>query len=139
MITLDTSGLLAALDPGQTQHSRAKSILQSAQPPFLLSPFVLAELDYLINKFVGPKAARELLREVATGAYHLVSLTNNDIAECLQLIEVYSDLNIGVADASVWHIAQLYGSYDILTLDERHFRVLAGRSGGRFRLVPADI
>lgn len=138
MITLDTSGLLAALDSGQIQHVRAKSALQSARPPLLLSPFVLAELDYLINKYVGPLAARALLHEVTSGAYQLVNFADDDIAHCLKLIEHYSDLNLGIADASVWHIAHLYGSYDILTFDERHFRVMTGRDGTAFRLLPAD-
>lgn len=47
VILLDTSGLLSALDSSQTHHSEAAASLSSASPPLLLSPFVLAELDYL--------------------------------------------------------------------------------------------
>ena len=49
MILLDTSGLLAALDARQEWHSDAAASLTAASPPLLLSPFVLAELDYLLS------------------------------------------------------------------------------------------
>ncbi|MGH3100077.1 MAG: PIN domain-containing protein, partial [Thermoleophilia bacterium] len=48
MIVLDTSGLLAALDAGQRQHEPARQVLEGDSGPLLLSPFVLAELDYLL-------------------------------------------------------------------------------------------
>ncbi len=31
-----------------------------------------------------------------------------------------------------------YGVTDLLTLDERHFRAIAGPRGAPFRLLPAD-
>lgn len=52
------SGLLAALDSDQPQHEQAAASLAAASPPLLLSPFVLAELDYMLLSHVGA-AARE--------------------------------------------------------------------------------
>ena len=48
---------------------RAK--LEDDSGPLLLSPFVLAELDYLLLGRVGPQAERAL-DEVTAGAYDLV-------------------------------------------------------------------
>jgi predicted nucleic acid-binding protein len=42
VILLDTSGLLAAIDAAQHRHTDAAASLVAAQPPLLLSPFVLA-------------------------------------------------------------------------------------------------
>ncbi|MEA2234772.1 MAG: hypothetical protein QOD83_4588, partial [Solirubrobacteraceae bacterium] len=53
MILVDTSGLLAALDAAQRLHREAAVSLAAASPPLLLSPFVLAELDYLLATRVG--------------------------------------------------------------------------------------
>ena len=53
MILLDTSGLLAAIDSKQRHHDAAARSLRAAQAPLLLSPFVLAELDYLLATRVG--------------------------------------------------------------------------------------
>lgn len=45
MILLDTSGLLAWIDADQRRHAEVVATMASATPPYLLSPFVLAELD----------------------------------------------------------------------------------------------
>ena len=54
------------------------------------------------------------------------------------MIERYPDLEVGLADASVVVLANRYDTYDVLTLDERHFRVLRGPQDHPFRLLPAD-
>ena len=54
------------------------------------------------------------------------------------MIERHADLGIGLADASNVVLANRHGALDILTLDERHFRVLRGPQGRPFRLLPAD-
>ena len=41
-------------------------------------------------------------------------------------------------DASIVVLSHRYRIVDVLTLDERHFRVLRGSSGRSFRLLPAD-
>ena len=58
MILLDTSGLLAALDGSEPRHGAAAHALAAAGTPRLLSPFVLAEVDYLVRTKVGPEAQR---------------------------------------------------------------------------------
>ena len=73
MILVDTSGLLAALDESQRHHHACASVLQEASPPLLLSPFVLAELDYLLMRHMGPRAQGALLEEVARGVTFLAS------------------------------------------------------------------
>lgn len=137
MILLDTSGLLSALDANQSHHRKAAASLSSAQPPLLLSPFVLAELDYLIASRVGSAARASLLDEVKRGAYALEPMAAKDIAGAHAIIERYADLAIGLADASIVVLALRHGVRDVLTLDERHFRVLSA-DGKPFRLLPAD-
>jgi len=50
----------------------------------------------------------------------------------------YRDLAVGLADASVVVLSRRHGVRDVLTLDERHFRVLRGADDRPFRLLPAD-
>lgn len=138
MILLDTSGLLAAIDAGQRLHRLAADALLQAQPPLLLSPFVLAELDYLLGKYVGSRAQGALLREVERGAYQLEPFDAVDVAAAREVIEQYEALDIGLADASIIVLAERYKITDVLTLDERHFRAIAGPDGHPFRLLPAD-
>lgn len=137
MILLDTSGLLAAIDSSQTHHSAAARSLSAAHPPLLLSPFVLAELDYLVADRVGYAARAALLEEVERGAYALEPMSARDITSAHEVIDDYADLGISLADASIVVLSRRHGIRDVLTLDQRHFRVL--RSEGRhFCLLPAD-
>ena len=138
MILLDTSGLLAAIDGAQVRHTEAMAALQAADPPWLLSPFVLAELDYLLATRVGQDAERALLGEVGRGVYRLAEVDADDVAAAERVIARHASLRIGIADASIVVLAHRYGIRDVLTLDERHFRTLRGPNGRPFRLLPAD-
>jgi predicted nucleic acid-binding protein len=137
VILLDTSGLLAALDASQSHHAEAAASLAAVRPPLLLSPFVLAELDYLIASRVGQAARSSLLKEVERGAYLLETMMSADVASAHAIIQRYADLGISLADASIVVLAERRGVRDVLTLDERHFRVLKA-SKKPFRLLPAD-
>ncbi len=138
MLVLDTSGLLAALDGTQRLHASAKEALSDHKGTLLLSPFVLAELDYLLSTRVGAGAEVALLGEVGRGTYSLEPFSGDDVAEAAGVIDRYADLGIGLADASNVVLANRHGTLDILTLDERHFRALRGLRDRPFRLLPAD-
>jgi uncharacterized protein len=138
VIVLDTSGLLAALDPDQRHHERASRVLQADPGPFLLSPFILAELDYLLLTRVGARAERALLDEVAGGAYDLVPFDAGQVAEAVAVIGRYEALRVGLADASVAVVAGMARTTRLLTLDERHFRAMRPLWGEAFDLLPAD-
>ena len=137
MILLDTSGLLAALDASQRHNREAAASLAAARPPLLLSPFVLAELDHLIGARVGAAARTSLLHEVERGAYLLETMSGTDVAMANALIQGHADLNISLADASIVVLAERHQIRDVLTLDERHLRVLTA-DGKALRLLPAD-
>lgn len=138
MIVLDTSGLLAAIDGAQRQHDAAKRAIDADSGPFLLSPFVLAELDYLLATRVGSDAEVLLLQQVATRAYQLEHFAPEDIEVAATVVERYRDLGVGLADASLVVLAARHRTTRILTLDERHFRSIRPLHGRRFKLLPAD-
>jgi predicted nucleic acid-binding protein len=97
----------------------------------------LAELDYLLATRVGHTARSSLLGEVERGALALEPFSAADVGEAGAVIQRHSDLRISLADASIVVIARRYRTQDVLTLDERHFRVLAANRKP-FRLLPAD-
>jgi predicted nucleic acid-binding protein len=138
VIILDTSGLLAAIDASQRHHGAAMAALRAADPPWALSPFVLAELDYLLATRVGGSAERALLSEVVRGVYRLESFMPEDVGAAEQVMAKYAALEIGLADASIVVLANRYGVRDLLTLDQRHFRAIRGPGSRPFRILPAD-
>lgn len=139
MILLDTSGLLAALFRDQKQHEACRQALNRSDGPFMLSPFVLAELDYLVTELAGVEVELDLLGEVSREAYLLAPFGAKDVEEARGVIRKYRDQSIGLADASLVVLSRRYQRRDLLTLDERHFRVLRGAGGKPFRLLPADL
>lgn len=136
MILLDTSGLLSAIDSAQRRHEACAAALAGAKGPLLLSPFVLAELDYLLATRVGEAAQAALLDEVADGAYQLEPFNAEDVRMARDVIERYASLRIGLADASIVVLGARHGAKDVLTLDSRHFGALRQLNGRAFRLVP---
>ena len=104
--------------------------------PLIVSPYVIAELDYLVATRVGLQAELDVLDDLAGGAYELAQLAAPDLARARMVIERYRDQEIGVADASIVVLADRYDTREILTLDHRHFEVLRPLSRGSFRLIP---
>ena len=138
MILLDTSGLLSAIDQSQRHHPACAEALSEAAPPRLLSPFVLAELDYLLRTRIGEEAQLALLEEVGRGVYQLEPFRAQDVLAARDIIRRYPTLSIGLADASVVVLAERHGTRDVLTLDARHFRTLRVAGSKRFRMLPGD-
>jgi predicted nucleic acid-binding protein len=138
VIVLDTGGVYAAVDANEALHGRAVAALVAAAPPRLLSPFVLAELDYLIGTRVGHEAQMALVDEVTRGAYQLEPFSSEEVGHARRVMDRYADLRIGLADASVVVLAHRHRTLDLLCTDERHFRALRGSGGKPFRLLPFD-
>jgi predicted nucleic acid-binding protein len=138
LIIADTSGVVAALGRDQRDHARALAAIESDPGPVVLSPYVLAEIDYLLLKRFGPKTELQFLAEVAAGAFELASFGRADLARAVTVLEKYRDLRIGLADASLVVLAERFGTTRVLTLDERHFRTVRPLHATAFTLLPAD-
>jgi predicted nucleic acid-binding protein len=138
VILLDASGLFAFLNDRQPKHADVRRVLEIEPGPLVLSPFVLAEVDYLVQARAGVDAELALLADVAAGAYALEALSADDVAEAADLIRQYRDLRIGLADASIVVLAGRYRTNRVLTLDDRHFRAMRTPRGEPFLVLPAD-
>ncbi|MCP3798180.1 PIN domain-containing protein [Allokutzneria sp. A3M-2-11 16] len=84
----------------------------------------------------GVRAEVGFLRDVADGLYTLVSLTSDDLNRVADLVEKYSNLPLGTADASVIAVAERFDATTIATLDRRHFNVVRPRHAPAFTLLP---
>ncbi|MFI7445534.1 PIN domain-containing protein [Nonomuraea indica] len=138
MLVLDTSGALAAIDRAAAEHHAAKRVLAQETGPILLSPFVLAELDYMLLTRIGLRAELTFLQEVGSGAYSLIPTAHQDVGEAADLIETYAGMKIGLTDASVMLVAARHRTTRVLTLDHRHFRTMKPLWGDTFTVLPAD-
>jgi predicted nucleic acid-binding protein len=138
LIVADTSGLLAAFGRDQRDHARARAAFESDPGPIVLSPYVLAELDYHLLKLRGIDGELHFLADVAAGAFELATFNQNDVARAVSVLAKYRDLRVGLADASLVVLAERYDTTRLLTLDERHFRAIRPLHADAFTLLPAD-
>ncbi|CAN5744137.1 type II toxin-antitoxin system toxin ribonuclease C26 [soil metagenome] len=136
MIIADTSGLLAYFNHAEPRHAAVASIVESTQEPLVVSPPVVAELDYLVATRHGVEAELAVLEELAGGAWMLATFDAEDLSAARSVVERYRDQQIGIADASLVVLAERLNTRRILTLDHRHFDVVRPRRGGRFSLLP---
>ena len=137
MILCDTSALLAAFDAAEPRHVDAVAALDREPGPLVLSPFVLAEYDYMIASRLGVEAELTMLDDVSCGAYELVPFGGVDLDVAIGVVEQYRDLGIGLAEASIVVLAERFQTRRIFTLDRRHFAMMRPLQGGGFELLPA--
>jgi len=135
-LIVDTSALLAFFDTDEPDHQAVSAILDGATEPLVVSPYVVAELDYLVASRVGVSAELAVLRELTGGAWDLPATDVEGLVQARAVIERYADQGIGVADASNVVLAERNRTRTIVTLDHRHFAVLRPLNGGRFRILP---
>jgi predicted nucleic acid-binding protein len=133
---VDTSALLAFFDRDEPDHEAVSAVLLESDEPLVVSPFVVAELDYLVGSRMGVASELAALQELASGAWELPSMDAPDVARASSVIERYADQHIGLADASNVVLAERYRTRSIATLDRRHFDILRPLGGGRFAIVP---
>ena len=136
MIVVDTSVLLAYFHARDPAHDRVAELFDDASLTYVVSPMVVAELDYLVTTRLGVAAELQMLRELTSGAYEMPSLSLLDLLDCQAIIERHAPLPIGVTDASLVVLADRYETVDIATFDRRHFSVLRRSDGAAFRLLP---
>ena len=66
----------------------------------------------------------------------MVDLSVADYERCIDLIERYAGLGLGLVDASIVAIAELQGITILATLNNRDFRVVRPRHSDAFTLIP---
>ena len=137
MIFADRSGLLALFNRREPAHGAVTAAISGELEAVVVSPYVVAEVDYLAVPRLGTHAEPAILQELASGAYELAAVSATDMSRAAGVVHRYQDQNVGVTDASLVVLAERYGTRTILTLDRRRFGVLRPLSGGRFRIVPS--
>jgi predicted nucleic acid-binding protein len=133
---VDTRALLAFFDRNEPDHAAVTAALLGTNEPLVVSPYVVAELDYLVATRHGTEAELAVIGELAGGAWELPAFAADDLAVALRILEQYADQAIGIADASMVVLADRFATRTVATLDRHHFDVLRPLAGGRFTVVP---
>jgi len=135
-LIVDTSALLAYFDASEPDHAAVEHDLNASTDLLVVSPYVIAELDYIVATRHGVHAELAVLDELTGGAWELAGFDVADLQQARSIVARYGDQDIGVADASNVVLAHRHRTRTIVTLDRRHFEMLRPIDGDRFTVLP---
>ena len=133
-LIVDTGPLVALLDRTDPDHDACSTLLQRSTEPRLVPSSALVEVEYLLRAW--PAAFRALLGELESGAIELLELPKRWTLRAGELVERYSDLPLGLVDASVLAAAEMLEEPKLATLDHRHFSVVEPAHCPALELLP---
>jgi len=139
MIVADTSIVYALLDRRDERHREAVRWYSGVEDEMATTPLILAEIDHLAGVRAGEMAHAAFHRDLTSGAYRVEWWAGAERA-CVEIVDHYPGLGIGLADASLVALSARHGRAPIATFDERHFRALRplDDASGSLTLWPAD-
>ncbi|MER8105466.1 PIN domain-containing protein [Kitasatospora sp. NPDC094016] len=138
----DTGALLAAYAGEEPDHDACLKALRTVGH-LVISPLVLAELDYLAHRTLGAAMAMRVLDDIidrcAIGRFEVPEVGAH-LATARAVMRQYPDLNIGLTDAINVALAAAFRTDAVLTVDRRHFRAIRPLTNHEaFRLLPDDL
>ena len=96
----------------------------------------MTEVAYLLGDRIGPHAELALARSLERGELLVEPVLDADWPRVAELTEQYTDLPLGIVDASVVALAERRNLDTIATLDHRHFGTVRPRHIEAFQLLP---
>ena len=140
-LIIDTSGYLVSTIARHPLHEAVRDLLDRAEQPPIISPLVMAEIDYMVLDKAGVDAEIDVIDDLTSGAYDMPDLDLDDLRSARHLVAKHRDLKIGLTDAVIAVLAERFGTNEILTTDQRHFRAITplSRRYVAFRLLPFDL
>lgn len=124
MVTLDTSALIALLNPRDPDNTSMTAAIDPYLGAFVVPVAVLSEVSYFIELDQGGRRLALFVQDIIEGSIRL-DCGEQDWPRVLQLVMRYADLPLGLADAAVIACAERHGGL-VATLDYRHFGTVAG-------------
>lgn len=129
MILVDTGPLVALFDPRDGQHRRCADVLKAIREPIVTTTAVLTEAFHIL----GPASTgADRLREfIERGGLSVWFLDRRTLTRAFELMELYADHAMDLADASLVTAAEALGTRRVFTIDRNDFETYRVRRGHR--------
>ncbi|MGH3433692.1 MAG: PIN domain-containing protein, partial [Thermocrispum sp.] len=118
IVVADTSGLIAAVDAHHDLHEQCRRAISAAHL-LVISPLVLAELDYLLatreSEAEAIVVSADIAREAAEGRYDIPAVTSETVVGAARLRLKYRALELAMTDAVNVVLAGRYATDAVLT------------------------
>lgn len=135
-VALDTGVALSAADRDEPRHHACVEIMRAHRGELVMAAPVVAETAWMIESRLGPAAEARFVRLVTSEEIEVVDLDLDGYRRCVELIETYADMGLGLVDASVVAVAERLGITTVATLNRRDFAVVRPGHVEAFELIP---
>ncbi len=93
----------------------------------------------MIESRLGPTAESAFVAAIAAERINVIDLTVALYRRCVDLIDRYTDLGLGLVDSSLIAVAEHHNQTRIATLNHRDFTVVRPAHTDAFDLLPGPI
>jgi len=129
MMLVDTGPLVALFDPQDQWHQHCRATLKEIREPLFTTACVLNEAFYLLGpSSTGSARLRDFVQQ---GGLRVWFLDQDWLIRTFELMEVYANLPMDLADASLIAAAESLDIRKVFTLDLREFETYRVRRGHR--------
>ena len=133
MILVATGPLVALFDPQDGQHDRCVTALKTIREPIVTTTPVLTEAFHILGPAsVGSDRLREFIEQ---GGLSVWFLDRTTLTRAFELIELYADHPMDLADASLVTAAEALGTRRVFTIDRNDFETYRVRRGHRHQAI----
>lgn len=132
MILVDTGPLVALFDPGDASHQQCVRILRELREPIRTTTPVLTEAFHILGPAsIGSDRLRDFVEQNGLSVWFL---DRDSLRRTFELMEMYADHQMDLADASIVAAAEALQTRKVFTLDRKEFATYRIRRG--HRMVP---
>ncbi len=135
-LVLDTGPIVALLDAADPQHARCVAAVSEVGEDLVVPAPVLVEVDYWLHKLYGSAPWKTFVEDIASGAYRLHHLDEDQLVRAAGLERQYESLDLGLVDAAVIVTCETLGETKVATLDRRGFSVVRPAHCSTLILLP---
>ncbi len=133
MILVDTGPLIALFDPKDEQHNRCRTTLKELREPLFTTTPVLTEAFHMLGPAsIGSDRLRDFVED---GGLSVWFLDRAWLTRAFELMELYEDHPMDLADASLIAAAEFLVTRRVFTIDRKDFETYRIRHGHRHHAV----
>ena len=119
MVLIDTGFFYALADWNDRNHLKARNMLSDINEEFATTWPVIAETCHLLLNRLGNDAQKKFMSSLPH--QNIIEIKDEHLPRMRQLMEIYAELPMDLADASIFVVAESLGCDKILSTDRRLF------------------
>jgi predicted nucleic acid-binding protein len=133
---VDSGPIIGVFDVRDYRHRDSLHLLSSLPDGNLVTTWpCLAEILHILGRKAGWNGQNVLWRSINDGKIEVADASTADLHRCRELMEIYADLPMDLADASLVAYAERTSVRHVLTFDS-HFRAYRLANGDSLTVSP---